>query len=67
MLRWLLFGVLVVATLFSVGLDAASMPHAAQVVDLVAERAITPALEAQWERTEGARASAARARAIDPQ
>ncbi len=50
MLRWLLFGTLFVAAALSVGLDAASLPQAAQVVDLVNERAITPALEAQWSR-----------------
>ena len=55
MVRWLLFGVLLVATVLSFGLDAASLPQAAQVVDLVSERAITPALEAQWSRGSAAK------------
>mgnify|MGYP001594311217 CR=1 FL=1 len=56
MIRWLLFAVLLVAALCSFGLDAASLPQASQMVDLVTERAITPALEAQWSRGSGAKA-----------
>ncbi len=50
MVRWLLLGTLFVAAALSVGLDAASLPQVSQIVDLVSERAITPALEAQWSR-----------------
>ncbi len=50
MFKWLFFGALVLATVLSLGLDAAAMPQASQAIDFVAERAILPALETQWSR-----------------
>ncbi len=50
-LRWVAFGVLAVAALLSLGLDAADVPEASHAVDVMVEHLVMPQVERQWERS----------------
>ena len=48
-LRWAAFGVLAIAALMSLGLDAADVPEASHAVDVVVEQLVMPQVERSWE------------------